>query len=91
VTIGELQTTTLELQGLVGSFAKLRERALGNDDRPVDLSEQVEEALTSTDEIYRLACHLLAQHRLVTGPLRLIGIGLSTLVPPERRQLVLGI
>jgi DNA polymerase-4 len=154
VTIGDLQTTTLELQGLVGSFAaKLRERALGNDDRPVDVSDErksisaentfledtedrptlraalkelagevaealekhglgartvqvkvrysdfttltrqlrVEEALTSADEIYRLACHLLAQHRLVTGPLRLIGIGLSTLVPPERRQLVLGI
>jgi DNA polymerase-4 len=53
---------------------------------------RVEEPLTSSREIYRLACFLLARDRLVKGPLRLIGIGVSTLVPPTpRRQLRLPI
>jgi len=52
---------------------------------------RVEDPLTSAEEIYRLACFLLARHRLVKGPLRLIGIGLSTLVPPRRDQLLLPI
>ncbi len=154
-TIGDLQTTQQPLEGVAGSFAaKLRARALGNDDRELDLSEErksisaentflndtdarpvlraalkemaldvaqtlgrhgvgaltvqvkvrysdfttltrqirVEEPVTTDRELYRLACHLLARHRLVTGPLRLIGIGVSTLVAPEqRRQLRLGI
>ena len=53
---------------------------------------RLEEPVTTEREIYRMACYLLARDRLVTGPLRLIGIGLSTLVAPEqRRQLRLGI
>jgi len=52
---------------------------------------RVEDPLTSADEIYRLACFLLARHRLVKGPLRLIGIGLSTLVLPRLHQLLLPI
>jgi len=47
---------------------------------------RLEEPVTSAREIYRLACFLLARDRLVTGPLRLIGIGASTLVPPTARQ-----
>ena len=52
---------------------------------------RVEDPLTGADEIYRLACFLMARDRLVKGPLRLIGIGLSTLVPPHRHQLMLPI
>ena len=44
---------------------------------------RVEEPLTQAKEIYRLACFLLARDRLVSGPLRLIGIGVSTLAPPS--------
>jgi DNA polymerase-4 len=153
-TIGDMQDTNLDLHSIVGSFAgKLKERAFGNDDRPVDLSEErksisaentflhdtdhrptlraalkemaadvaaslekhelgartvqvkvrysdfstltrqirVEEPLTKAEEIYRLACYLLARDRLVKSPLRLIGIGVSTLVPPARHQLLLPI
>lgn len=153
-TIGDLQDTTQPLEPVAGSFApRLRERAFGNDDRPVDLSDErksisaentflndtdsrpilraalkemaldvsqtlakhglgaltiqvkvrysdfttltrqlrVEEPVTSDRDIYRLACFLLARHRLVTGPLRLIGIGLSTLVDPLQKQLRLPI
>jgi DNA polymerase-4 len=50
---------------------------------------RVEEPLTGADEIYRLACFLLARDRLVKSPLRLIGLGVSTLVPPRRHQLLL--
>ena len=154
VTIGDAQDTKIDLHSIVGSFAeKLKERAFGNDDRPVDLSEErksisaentflndtdhrptlraalkemaadvavslekngvgartvqvkvrysdfstltrqirVEEPITKADEIYRLACYLLARDRLVKSPLRLIGVGVSTLVPPARHQLLLPI
>ena len=154
VTIGDAQDTKIDLHSIVGSFAeKLKERAFGNDDRPVDLSEErksisaentflndtdhrptlraalkemaadvagslekngvgartvqvkvrysdfstltrqirVEEPITRADEIYRLACYLLARDRLVKSPLRLIGVGVSTLVPPARHQLLLPI
>lgn len=149
-TIGDLQDTTLDLEPLVGSFAaRLRERAHGQDDRPLDLSEdrksisaehtfradtehrptlraalremaadvaqtlerhgvgaltvqvkvrygdfttltrqiRMEEPVTEPREIYHLACHLLARHELVQRPLRLLGIGASTLVAPTLRQL----
>lgn len=52
---------------------------------------RVEDPITDSRDIYRLACHLLARHQLVTQPLRLIGIGLSTLVNPHQAQLVLPI
>ncbi|MFC5458181.1 hypothetical protein [Prosthecobacter fluviatilis] len=52
---------------------------------------RLEEPVTTEREIYRMACYLLARHRLVTGPLRLLGIGVSTLVAPVQRQLRLGI
>jgi DNA polymerase-4 len=52
---------------------------------------RVEDAVTSAGEIYRLACFLLARHRLVKQPLRLLGIGVSTLVSSVKEQLVLPI
>lgn len=47
----------------------------------------VEEPLTEAREIYRLACHLLAAHRLVARPLRLLGLGVAALVEARARQL----
>jgi DNA polymerase-4 len=47
----------------------------------------VEEPLVSTREIYRLACHLLARERLVSRPLRLLGLGVSNLTEPVETQL----
>lgn len=153
-TIGDLQTTDLNLEPIVGSFATtLKQRAMGNDDRPVDLSEErksisaettfredtdhrptlraslkemaadivqtldaegvaaltvqvkvrysdfttftrqirMQEAVSTTAEIYRLACYLLARKRLVNQPLRLLGIGVSTFVPRTRDQFLLPI
>lgn len=153
-TIGDLQNPAVDLHGVVGSFAEsLKARALGNDDRPVDTSDdrksisaentfledtddrptlraalremaadvaqtleqyelgaltvqvkvrysdfstltrqvRLEEPVTTASEIYRLAQFLLARDRLVKSPLRLIGIGVSTLVAPVRHQLLLAI
>jgi DNA polymerase-4 len=153
-TIGDLQTTAVNLHTIVGSWAEsLRARAFGNDSRSVDTSDErksisaentfledtddrptlraalkelaadvagtlrqhelgaltvqvkvrysdfttltrqirVEEPVTTAVEIYRLVQFLLARDRLVKSPLRLIGIGASTLVPPVRHQLMLAI
>jgi DNA polymerase-4 len=154
LTIADLQDTKADLRRFVGSFAaKLRERAFGNDDRPVEVGDErksissettfledtddrptlraalkelavdvaqtlerhglgaltvqvkvrysdfttltrqirLEEPVTAEKEIYRLACFLLARDRLVTSPLRLLGVGVSTLVTPETRQLRLAL
>ena len=54
------------------------------------LSRQItfEEPTAEARAIYRFGCHLLARHGLVTRPLRLIGLGVSNLVPPGRQLLL---
>ena len=47
----------------------------------------VEEPVTEAAEIYRLACFLLAREKLVSRPLRLLGLGVSSLDLPAGRQL----
>ena len=49
----------------------------------------VEDPITDAREIYRLGCHLLARHKLVSRPLRLLGLGASGLVEPAAQQLML--
>jgi DNA polymerase-4 len=49
----------------------------------------VEETVVEADEIYRLACFLLARERLVCQPLRLLGVGVSHLDLPVGQQLAL--
>ena len=49
----------------------------------------VEEPLTEAEDVYRLACWLLGRERLVSRPLRLLGLGVSSLREPTGRQLVL--
>jgi DNA polymerase-4 len=47
-----------------------------------------EDALTDAHALYRAACHLLAQHKLVNRPLRLLGLGVSNLGPPNQQLLL---
>jgi DNA polymerase-4 len=49
----------------------------------------VDDPITEPVEIYRLGCFLLAKERLVSRPLRLLGLGVSGLGAPQARQLVL--
>ena len=51
----------------------------------------VEEPITEAGDIYRLGCHILARERLVSRPLRLIGLGVSSLGEAVSRQLVLSL
>ena len=151
-TIGDLQDYAGDLRVLVGSWAPaLKRLAFGDDDRPLDLSDErksissentflrdtadrrvlrdclreqasdvaatlqrkrleaqtvqvkvrysdfttltrqisVEESISDANEIYRLAAHLLAREKLVSRPLRLLGLGVSGLVPPAAKQLSL--
>ena len=47
----------------------------------------LEEPIVDPEEIYRLACFLLARDKLVNRPLRLLGLGLSNLDLPVAKQL----
>ena len=49
----------------------------------------VEEPLTEAADIYRLGCFLLGRHKLVSRPLRLLGLGVSNLREPTTQQLPL--
>jgi DNA polymerase-4 len=49
----------------------------------------VEEPLTEPKEIYRLACFLLGREKLVSRPLRLLGLGVANMREPNGTQLVL--
>ncbi len=49
----------------------------------------VEDPLIESGEIYRLACFLLAREKLVHRPLRLLGLGVSSLCEPVGQQLPL--
>jgi DNA polymerase-4 len=47
----------------------------------------VEEPIVDAAEIYRLGCHILARDRLVSRPLRLIGVGVSGFGEAYSKQL----
>jgi len=49
-----------------------------------------DEPVCEARDLYRLSCWLLARHRLVPRPLRLLGSGVSGLVEMRGRQLVFG-
>lgn len=45
----------------------------------------LEDSISEARDIYRLGCVLLAKHKLVTRPLRLLGLGVSSLGPPSQQ------
>jgi DNA polymerase-4 len=47
----------------------------------------VEEPVTEAADIYRLGCFLLGREKLVSRPLRLLGLGVSHLREPSGQQL----
>jgi DNA polymerase-4 len=49
----------------------------------------VEDPLKDAGDIYRLGCFLLGRERLVTRPLRLLGLAVANRREPSERQLVL--
>src|SRR5262249_8033092 len=57
------------------------------------LNRQVtfEDPTAQASAIYRFGGHLLARHKLVNRPLRLIGLGVSNLVPPGQQLWLPGV
>jgi DNA polymerase-4 len=51
----------------------------------------LEEPITEAADLYRLGCHLLARERLVSRPLRLLGLGVSGLDEAVNKQLMLSL
>jgi DNA polymerase-4 len=49
----------------------------------------VEEPLVEASDIYRLGCFLLGRDKLVSRPLRLLGLGVTSLREPGGQQLAL--
>jgi len=49
----------------------------------------VEEPITEAADVYRLGCFLLGREKLVSRPLRLLGLGVSSLREPSTQQLIL--
>jgi DNA polymerase-4 len=78
---------------------KLRHRRLGartvqvklryGDFKTLSRQISVEEPLTDAGDLYRLGCFLLGRERLVSRPLRLLGLGVSGLEEPTAQQLKL--
>jgi len=71
-----LAAKTVEVRVRYGDFTTFN--------RQITFEDPVSEARA----IYRFACHLLARHRLVNRPLRLLGVGVSNLVPPDQQLLL---
>jgi DNA polymerase-4 len=72
---------TLEKDGVGALTVQVKVRY--SDFKTLTRQIRVEEPLTTAREIYRLSCYLLARDKLVSRPLRLLGVGVSTLVPPS--------
>ena len=72
----QLAAKTVEVRVRYGDFTTLN-RQLTFEDPTADAKV-----------IYRFACHLLGRHRLVSRPLRLLGLGVSHLVPPGQQLLL---
>jgi DNA polymerase-4 len=62
---------------------KVRYRNFSTVTRQISLQDPI----TDATHIYRLACYLLARDKLVSGPLRLLGTGVSGLTEGSVRQL----
>ena len=52
---------------------------------------RLEDPVKNSRDIYRISCHLLSAHKLVSGPLRLLGIGASTFSSEVNPQLKLAL
>jgi len=73
LTQKHLMAKTVQVRVRYGDFTTLT--------RQITLEEPVGEAKA----IYRLGCHLLAWHKLVTRPLRLLGLGVCNLGSPSQQ------
>jgi DNA polymerase IV len=81
VELAEDVANTLQRHSVAARTVQVKVRY--SDFKTLTRQLRIEDGVSDAREIYRLACLLLARDRLVSRPLRLIGIGVSTLVPPS--------
>ena len=72
----QLAAKTIEVRVRYGDFTTLNRQMT------------FEDPTSDANAIYRFGCHLLARHKLVTRPLRLLGLGVSHLVPPGQQLML---
>lgn len=77
----------LQQRGLAGHTVQVKVRY--GDFTTLTRQITTEGAFVEADEIYRMACFLLGRHRLVSRPLRLLGLGVSGLRESSEEQLML--
>jgi DNA polymerase-4 len=77
----------LKKRGLVAQTIQVKVRY--SDFSTLTRQITVDDPITEPAEIYRLGCFLLGKERLVSKPLRLLGLGVSGLAARQARQLVL--
>lgn len=76
----------LRKKGLAAKTVEVRVRY--SDFTTLNRQITFEDPASEAKAIYRFACHLLARHRLVHRPLRLLGVGVSNLVTPGQQLLL---
>ena len=77
----------LQKRGLRAKTVEVRVRY--SDFTTLNRQMTVQDATADPRLLYTLACQLLARHKLVRRPLRLLGMGVSNLAPPDRQALPL--
>jgi DNA polymerase IV len=78
--------TELRKKGLAAKTVEVRVRY--SDFTTLNRQITFEDPTSDSSAIYRCGCQLLARHKLVHRPLRLIGLGVSHLVPPGQQLLL---
>jgi DNA polymerase-4 len=80
-------TTRMKKRGLSARTVQVKVRY--GDFTTLTRQISVEDPLIDTAQVYRLGCFLLGREKLICRPLRLLGLGVSSLCEPTARQLVL--
>lgn len=84
----QAEEISLELQNKMLAAKTVQVRVRYSDFTTMTRQITFEDPVTESSVIYRTGCHLLAQHKLVHRPLRLLGLGVSNLVPPNQQMLL---
>jgi len=84
----QAEEISLELQNKMLAAKTVQVRVRYSDFTTMTRQITFEDPVTESSVIYRTGRHLLAQHKLVHRPLRLLGLVVSNLVPPNQQMLL---
>ena len=75
----QIQACTVQIRVRYGDFTTLTRRIT------------LQDPISKPNELYRMGCFLLAKHKLVCRPLRLLGLGVSNLLSRHESQIQLNL